>query len=111
MFNITGEINLNKKLMAKYAALKKTSDSLREDSKKSFGDDLKSKQLSKVTVMAKDEEGLKKGLSKAEELLRAKYGEKGLSEEDMEESEEVDCPACDNEGCDECFEEESESEE
>jgi hypothetical protein len=48
--------------------------------------------LQKITVMAKDMKGLKKGLEKAEEVL---------PEEEL-------CPECDNEGCEHC-EEESDS--
>ena len=69
---------MDKKMLAKYAALKKTSDSLKEDAKKPIGDELKAKKLSKVTVMAPDEKSLEKGLTKAQELLRAEFGEKGL---------------------------------
>lgn len=98
-------------MMAKYAALKKTSDSLREDSKKPFGEDLKAKKMSKITVAAPDEKSLAKGLSKAQEILKAKFGEMGLEEDEMSEEtegEEIDCPACDNEGCEECYESEEE---
>ena len=76
---------MDKKLQAKYAALKKTSDSLKEDTRKPFAEELGKKKLSKVTVMAKDEKGLEKGLTKAQELLKAKFGELGLEEDEMEE--------------------------
>lgn len=87
------------------AALKKTSNELREDSKKPFGEELKAKKLSKVTVAAPDEKSLVKGLSKAQQLIKEKFGDLGLEEDEMEEDHE-DCPMCDNEGCDECVEEE-----
>lgn len=49
--------------------------------------------LQKVTVMAKDKEGLKKGLEKAEEVM-----------EGSEESEMEECPACDDAECQGCEE-------
>lgn len=97
------------KLEAKIAALKKTSNELKEGTRKGLGEELAKKKVSKVTVIAPDEKGLAKGLSKAEELLKAKFGEKGLSEKDMEESDEGEeleheCPMCSDEGCEECSE-------
>lgn len=49
--------------------------------------------LQKVTVMAKDKEGLKKGLEKAEEVVG--------DESEVDES----CPACDDVECEGCEEE------
>lgn len=49
--------------------------------------------LQKITIMAKDLKGLKKGLDKAEEIL-------------PEESEES-CEYCEGEGCDHCESEET----
>lgn len=61
-----------------------------------------------VKVMAKDEAGLKKGLSKAEELLKLKFG----SEESEDESEEMDDESCEMpEMMDKMSESEDESEE
>ena len=92
-----------KKLEAKMAALKGMSSKLREDTRSPMKDELTKKKMQKVTVIAPDKEGLKKGLSKAEELLRAKYGELGLDEEEMEEESEESsedsedgCPICDD---------------
>lgn len=105
---------MDKKLLAKYAALKKTSDSLKEDARKPIGEELAKKKMNKVTVMAPDEKSLEKGLTKAQELLKAKFGEMGLEEDEMEEMDEESCPMCSGEGCEECeheMEEEDEIEE
>jgi len=58
-----------------------------------------------VKVVAKDEAGLKKGLSKAEELLKMKYGE-----ESEDESEEMDEESCEMPEMGESEESEEESE-
>ena len=63
----------------------------------SYGDELKG--MKKVTVAAPDEEGLKKGLSKAEQLLKMRSG-MDMDSEDEEESEE-ECEGCE-EGCEHC---------
>jgi hypothetical protein len=63
----------------------------------SYGDELKG--MKKVTVAAPDEEGLKKGLSKAEQLLKMRSG-MDMDSEDEEESEE-ECEGCE-EGCEYC---------
>lgn len=104
---------MNKKKQARFEALKGMAKSKFAD--KSFGskveEKLKAKRLSKVTVMAEDEEGLKKGLSKAQQILKAKLGEKFGLEDDEEEEEEHDeeCPGC--EVCEEESEDEEEDEE
>jgi hypothetical protein len=80
----------------------------------SIGEGLKKKKLSKVEIVAKDDEGLKKGLSMAEKLLQAKFGDKLNKEEDSEEETEEsdeDCEACNNEGCPACKDEQNEDEE
>lgn len=51
--------------------------------------------LQKVTVMAKDKEGLKKGLEKAEEVME------GSEEPEMEEE---SCPMCEDAECEGCEE-------
>lgn len=102
---------MNDKLKkARFETLKKMSKDKSGDMFSSkLGDKMKAKRgLSKVTVMADDEEGLKKGLSKAQELLKAKLGEKfGLEDKDEDETEEHDeeCP-----GCDYCSDEEEDEE-
>lgn len=97
----------DKKLDVKKAILQKMSQGLREDSKKNLGEGLKAKKLQKVTILAPDEEGLEKGLSTAQKLLKAKYGEMGLDEADMDDEEsEHECPMCAGAGCEHCEEEE-----
>lgn len=91
----------DKKLAAKKAALKGMSSKLREDSRKPMGDELGKKKMEKITIMAPDKKGLEKGLSKAQEILKAKFGELGLEEEEMEEmdsegSEDDKCPICED---------------
>ena len=72
------------------------------------------KKMMKVAVASDSPEGLKKGLSKAEEILKAKMSEEG--EEDSEMSEMMEkmpkkkCMCEDPENC-ECEKEEEESEE
>lgn len=75
------------------------------------------KKMMKVTVAAPDEKSLEKGLSKAEQILKAKMGEPSEEskmesplEESMEdemESEE-ECEDCQGKGCPLCQSEESE---
>lgn len=103
----------DKKLNAKKLMLQKMSKDLRDSSNKSIGDELKSKKKPSPEMKELPKE---KALSKAEMLLRAKYGEMGLSEDSMEDSEddsedseeEAHCPACENTGCKECEETEEE---
>ena len=89
---------------ARKEMLQRMSSDLREKTRKPASDELKSKKMEKVTVMAPDKKGLEKGLSKAQELLRAKFGELGLPEDEMEESDEEAeaCPMCGDEGCPAC---------
>ena len=66
--------------------LKELSKEMSDDQYSPLADKLKGKKLQKVSVMSDSKEGLKKGLSKAEELLKMKgYGD---SEEESEEGEE-----------------------
>lgn len=99
---------MSKKLEAKKLMLSKLSKDLRDTSHKSKEDVFKAKKKPAA------EEPKEKVLSKAEQLLKMKYGEAGLSEEEMEDSEhehEEDCEVCDNEGCEHCEESEEEAEE
>jgi hypothetical protein len=103
----------DKKLMAKKLMLK----SLKDDMKQMVGEgrnDLSSlldgKKMMKVSIASDSKEGLKKGLSKAEEIMNKKLGE-----DFSDSSEEYDCPKCEDKGCKLCeepmdSEEESESE-
>lgn len=78
----------------------------KEMNEPTLGKKLSEKKLSKVTVIAKD----KKGLSKAQQILKAKLG-KLLDEDASEEEETEECPLCEGEGCEECEEEAEESDE
>ena len=98
-------------MLAKKEALQNMSKSIKEDSRKPMSDELKAKKLQKVTVMAPDEEGLEKGLSKAQEILKAKFGKLGLDEDEMEDMDEhmENCPICGaEEECEHCEPEEME---
>lgn len=92
---------MNKKMEAKKAMLQKMSGKARDKMYEGVGKDLKGKKMEKVTVMAPDKEGLKKGLSLAEKLMEAKFGKKEDHDEEYE-----DCPMCEGEGCEECEEHE-----
>lgn len=99
---------MDKKKLARLEMLKQFSKKKSgEAHEPTLGEKLKSKKLSKVTVMSDSKEGLKKGLSKAQQILKAKLGEKlGLEDEEEDEQEhDEDCPGC------ELCEEESEVEE
>lgn len=79
----------------------------KEEKNKSRSELLKPKSMQKVTVMADSKEGLKKGLSKAEELMKAKLGENMMDDESQED--EYICPECEGMGEDcECEEEDEE---
>lgn len=99
----------DKKLDAKKAFLQKLSGKSRDDMYGGIGEALKDKKVKKVTVAAPDKEGLKKGLSLAEKLLKAKYGEDADLEDESEE--EAHCAECEDEGCEACEEVEEEEEE
>jgi hypothetical protein len=74
------------KKTAKMDMLKELSKEMSDDQYSPLAEKLKGKKLQKVSVMSDSKEGLKKGLSKAEELLKMKgYGD---SEEESEEGEE-----------------------
>jgi hypothetical protein len=96
------------KMDAKKAMLKELSNKRKGEIFDGLGKDLKSKKAGKVTVVAKDKEGLEEGLSMAQKLLKAKFGE--LKEKAVEEEDE-DCPVCEGEGCSECSYEEEEEDE
>lgn len=75
-----------------------------DDAYSPLGEGLKSKKLQKVTVMSDSKEGLKKGLTKAEELMKLK----GMEPKEEESDEMDDSP--EHEMSEE-MEDESESEE
>jgi ubiquinone biosynthesis protein UbiJ len=79
-----GGVRQDKHMEAKAAVAKELSDVLGGD----LADDIKG--LKKVTVASNSEEGLKKGLEKAEDIVGRKLGMEGdmeESEDEMEESE------------------------
>lgn len=84
---------------------------LSKEMRKMMGDDF-GKSLQKVTVAADSKEGLEKGLSKAQEIMKKKGMMSAMKPEKMEEEAEemMECEACEGEGCEEC-EESEESEE
>jgi hypothetical protein len=101
---------MNKKLKARMDMLKRLSKEKQSESHSGLGEALKGKKLSKVEVIAKDKKGLEEGLSKAQQILKAKLGDK-LVEEEGEEEEEYEaeeCEECAGEGCEHCSEEISE---
>lgn len=63
----------------------------KEGKKDLFGDLMDKKGMQKVTVMSDSPEGLKKGLSKAEEIMEAKLGKKLEKDEKCEECEKSPC--------------------
>ena len=91
------------KKSAKAAMLKELSKEMSDDQYSPLKDLMKGKKMQKVSVMSDSPEGLKKGLSKAEQLLKMK----GYDSEDSEdESEEMEEPESAEEEMDEMSEEE-----
>lgn len=97
---------MDKSKKARMEMLKKISKEKHSELHSGLGEALKGKKISKVEVIAKDEKGLAEGLSKAQQILKAKLGDK-LAEDSEEESAE-DCDHCEGAGCDHCEEESSE---
>ena len=69
-------------------------DMKKEGKKDLFGDLMDKKGVQKVTIMADSKEGLKKGLSKAQEIMKAKLG---IDPE--EKKEEKECSECGKSPC------------
>ena len=92
---------MEKKAKAKSEMLQELSKVMSDDSYSPLKD-MMGKGMKKVSVMSDSPEGLKKGLSMAEKLMKLKSKEKG--ESDMEE-----CPECEGEGCPACAQEMAES--
>lgn len=113
---IREDYQMNKKLKARMEMLRKLSKDKGSDLHSGLGESLKGKKLSKVEVIAKDDKGLADGLSKAQQILKAKLGEKALESDKEEESEESsdeyadgeECEACEGKGCEACSDEEME---
>lgn len=78
------------KKMAKSEMLRELSKAMSDDQYSPLSDLMKNKKMQKVTVMSDSPMGLKKGLSKAEELLKLKGLEKEDSMESEDESEEME---------------------
>jgi len=76
---------------------------LSKEMRKMMGDDF-GKSLQKVTVAADSKEGLEKGLSKAQEIMKKKGMMDEMKPEKMEEEAEemMECEACEGEGCEAC---------
>jgi hypothetical protein len=90
---------MDKKKLARMEMLKALSKKKGGELHSDKGEKLKAKRLSKVTVVAPDEKSLEKGLSKAQQILKAKLGEKlGLEDKGEEEA----CDYCESEGCEHC---------
>lgn len=99
----------DKKMKAKAEMLKMLSKMMHSDMYEGMGEGLKSKKMNKVTVAAPDAAGLKKGLSKAQEIIEAKMGKGEPKDEyDMEDEyegdEEESCEECEGKGCEACEE-------
>lgn len=103
---------MDKKKLARMEMIKKLAKEKANEGMSDIGNALKSKKLSKVEVVAKDEKGLREGLSKAQQILSAKLGQNidqaGQTEESQEEA---NCNYCEGEGCEHCDEEEESDEE
>jgi len=98
---------MEKKAKAKAEMLKELSKEMSDDMYSPMKDMLGKKGMKKVSVMSNSPEGLQKGLTMAEKLMKLK---KEQSSPEMGESEDESCSNCKGEGCAMC-EGESEGEE
>lgn len=89
--------------MALKALSKEMHGMMGDDYKDGLEEKLKPKKMMAVQVAADSKENLKKGLSNAEKLLKAK-DESPMDEESEEEELEESCPECEGKGCDKCEE-------
>ena len=94
---------MEKKAKAKSEMLKELSKEMSDDMYSPMKDMIGKKGMKKVSVMSDSPEGLEKGLSMAEKLMKLKSEQKGVSSED-----ESSCEMCKGKGCPSC---ESETEE
>lgn len=86
----------SKKLKARSEMIRKLAKEKSSDLP-GIGEGLKKKKFSKVEVVAKDKKGLEEGLSLAQKLMQAKFGDKVKDEDESEESSEQEsdeCPIC-----------------
>ena len=95
---------MEKKAKAKSEMLQELSKEMSDDMYSPMKDMLGKKGLKKVTVASDSPEGIQKGLSMAEKLMKLKSSQEGESE-----SEEESCPACKGAGCQACEEESPEA--
>ena len=95
----------SKKLKARMEMLRKLSKDKSSEMHSGLGEGLRSKKFSKVEIIAKDAKGLKEGLSKAQQILKAKLGNNVDKSEDLSDDKEALCDACNDEGCELCEEE------
>lgn len=110
---------MSAKSKARMEMLKKMSSQKGNDLHDMLGKGLKGKKLQKVSVMSDSKEGLEKGLSLAEKIMKAKLGDKKPksaeammpSDEDLESMADEDCAECHDEGCPACSEDEESDEE
>jgi len=92
---------MEKKAKAKSEMLKELSNEMSDDMYSPMKDMIGKKGLKKVSVMSDSPEGLKKGLSLAEKLMKLKK-DQSAPEEGETESEEKSCASCKGEGCAMC---------
>ena len=92
---------MEKKAKAKSEMLKELSNEMSDDMYSPMRDMIGKKGMKKVSVMSDSPEGLKKGLSMAEKLMKLKK-DQSSPESGESESEEESCAACKGEGCSEC---------
>jgi hypothetical protein len=96
---------MEKKAKAKSEMLKELSKEMSDDMYSPMKDMIGKKGLKKVSVMSDSPQGLEKGLSMAEKLMKLKSKQGGESEMEDESS----CEMCKGKGCRACESEESES--
>jgi len=72
---------------------------MKKEGKKDLFEGKIPKKMEKVTVMSDSKEGLMEGLSKAEQIMKAKLGSKHESEEEEMEGEEKECGKCNKMPC------------
>jgi hypothetical protein len=94
---------MEKKAMAKSEMLKELSKEMSDDMYSPMKDMLGKKGMKKVSVMSDSPEGLEKGLSMAEKLMKLKQSQSS----DESASEEESCSSCKGKGCPMCESEES----
>lgn len=106
----------NKKLAARKEMLKRLSSEKRQTVHEGLGKELSGKKkFQKVEVASDSPEGLEKGLSLAQQLMEARFGEKldkkksegKLASIEGDEEEHEGCPICDGEGCKLCEDEDA----